>query len=198
MIPIFTNKLNSCHFVFIFPKWIYWILSKFFKKREVWESRSVAVVAIVFGEFSDGVHVLGEKRSEIIRDEPGKWVAPGGYIDWNENGWDAVRRELYEETSFLIEDYSKYLAFTNNKEPFYVETESKECRQNIALNYCLAFDFTLAQKLLPRDIEQFISEEVDMVHWIPVEDIDKYEWAFEHDKRIKMALEKFNILYKKQ
>ena len=126
-------------------------------------------------------------------DAPGKYVVPGGYIDWDENGWNALRREVYEETSFLIDKYDEYLIYNNDKEPFYIMTEPKENKQNICLNYCLAFDF---EKIgLPNETKKYIDKEVAKIKWIPINEIEIYDWAFSHDIRISAALEKFKKTY---
>jgi 8-oxo-dGTP pyrophosphatase MutT (NUDIX family) len=120
-------------------------------------------------------------------DGPGKWVCPSGYLDYDEDGWDAMRRETYEETSFLFDDYKKYLIFDNDKEPFYTHTKPNENRQNILIWYCVIFDFSSIG--LPKNIESYKNYEVDKVKWLPIEHIKKYEWGFKHDERIRRAID---------
>lgn len=176
MKPVFKNRPNTAHKV---------------GDKEIWESRSPAVVGFIFSIVGQDMLVLAEKRSNKMPDQPGKWVVPCGYLDWDENGWDALRREVYEETSFLIDNYSKYVVYDHEKDPFYVMTEPRENRQNVALNYCIIYDFT--DKGLPLKVEKYTDDEVAQVKWINIKDIRKYDWAFEHDKRIDMALNKINF-----
>jgi 8-oxo-dGTP pyrophosphatase MutT (NUDIX family) len=160
--------------------------------KEIWASRSVAALAIVLIlDHDHKIFVLGTKRSQNMPTAPGKWVVPSGYLDWDESGWEALRRELYEESSFLIDDYETRLIYDNNKQPFYVKTEPDEHLQNIALNYCLI----LGVGSIPIHIESYKNEETEEVKWIPIEKIEDYDWAFEHNKRISMALIKSNIQY---
>jgi len=158
--------------------------------RTVWLSRSSAVVAVVLGIHMDNIFVLAEKRSKTMMDAPGLWAVPSGYIDWDESGWEAVTRELYEETSFYLPKYENNLIFNNDEQPFFVRTDPGENRQNIALSYCLIYDFS---KKLPREIEGFKDKEIEEIKWIPVEQVftSGREWAFNHDERIEMAVEKF-------
>lgn len=174
MKPTFNNKTNTSHII---------------DGKEIWISRSVAVIAIVLVKHKGKMYVLGEKRSKIMADAPGKWVVPGGYIDYNENGWNALRRELYEETSFIVDNYENELLFDNDKNPFFVKTEPDENRQNIAMNYCLVYKF----KYMPKHVELYYDKEVEKLKWIPLKEIDssEYEWAFNHNERIKMALTKY-------
>ena len=150
--------------------------------QEIWESRSPAVVAVLFGITKNGTYVLSEKRSQNMQDEPGKWVLASGYIDWDESGWDALIREVYEETSFYMPNFEKYLIHDNNKTPFFVNTDPSENRQNVALSYLLVYDFK--KKGLPRKVESYKDSEIEKVKWINFKDIFKYTWAFSHDKRI--------------
>ncbi|MCK9447089.1 NUDIX hydrolase [bacterium] len=175
MKPKFNNKPNTLYKI---------------NNEEVWKSRSCAVVGVIFAYYKyNDIFILAEKRSKEM-ESGGLWAVPGGYMDWNESGWDAIRREVYEETNFLIDDYDKYLYDNNEQEPIFVKTEPDENRQNIALLYTMLFK-------IPNDkfpwniIEKSTSEEVDMIRWINLKDISKYKWAFNHDKRIKMAYEYF-------
>lgn len=148
--------------------------------REIWESRSVSVVPIIRAHFKNHTYVLAQKRSHIMN-EPGKWSLPCGYLDWNENGWDAVRREVFEETSFLIDKYYNDILFSNNQKPVFVNTEMDEDKQNVALVYSIVFNFHYE---LPTQIENHKNLETSEVKWINIEDVFNYDWAFNHDKLI--------------
>jgi len=158
--------------------------------RTVWLSRSPAVVAVVLAIHKDNIFVLAEKRSKTMMDAPGMWAVPSGYLDWDESGWDAVVRELYEETSFYVPKFESNLIFDNDKEPWFVRTDPGENRQNIALSYCLIYDFS---KRLPTEIETYKDSEIEEIKWIPVEQVltSGKQWSFNHDERIEMAVEKF-------
>lgn len=172
MKPTFYNKLNNVYEV---------------DGKQIWESRSVAVVGILFALVNNELFVLAEKRSDTMADEPGKWCLPCGYLDWDENGWDALRREVYEETSFFIDSYDKYLAFDNNHAPFFINTSPTENRQNIAMSYALLFDFPYG--VFPKGIELHTDTEVSEIKWLPYVERNEYAWAFNHNRRINMALE---------
>jgi 8-oxo-dGTP pyrophosphatase MutT (NUDIX family) len=172
--PIFNNRPNNEY--------------KVDRDKTIWESRSNGLNAVIFGICSDNIFVLAEKRSSTIMDLPNRWCLPCGYLDWDETGWEGLVREVYEETSFFIPKYKNNLIFDNDKQPFFVNTDPKENRQNVALNYCLIFDFS---KGLPNHVESYKDEEISQIKWIPIEHIKKYNFAFNHDKRIEMAIEKF-------
>lgn len=196
--PVFNNRQNQ---VYLISPWLYKIylfIVKLFrlKVKEVWNIRSSAVVGIIFIKTSTGYLVIATKRSLTMPDKPGMWVVPCGYLDWDECGWDALRREVFEETSFFMDKYEKNLVFCNNKEPFYVKTEIDENRQNVVLNYCLVYDFSTNEKDIPFYIMSYADSEVAKVDFLTINEIDnkkKYDWAFNHDERIKNA---FNFYLK--
>ena len=177
MKPTFYHRINEEHIV----------KDEFNNSKKIWESRSVAVVGILFALVEGKLSILSEKRSDTMADEPGKWCLPCGYLDWDENGWDALRREVYEETSFLIDDYKKYLVFDNNQSPFFINTSPTENRQNIAMSYALVFDFHV--DVFPKHIENHVDHEIAEIKWLPYEERHDYVWAFNHNQRINMALE---------
>jgi len=180
MKPIFKNRPNKVHFV-----------KDGDGDRDVWESRSTALGAVIFGIYQENIFVLVEKRSMNMPEGPGQWACPSGYIDYDEDGWEAIKREVYEETSFYLDDYERYLTFNNDEDSFYTHTKPGENRQNIVVWYCMIYDFSGTE--LPRDIEQYKDHEVDIVKWIPIEHVfnGKYDWAFAHDQRIEKAANKF-------
>jgi 8-oxo-dGTP pyrophosphatase MutT (NUDIX family) len=160
--------------------------------RTVWLSRSPAVVAVILGIHKDNIFVLTEKRAETMQDEPGKWALVSGYLDFNETGWEGVCRETYEETSFDVRKYENNLIFDNDKQPWFVNTDPKENRQNISLSYIMIYDFTRA---LPEDVESYKDSEISEVKWLPIEHVisGNREWAFGHQYRIFNAIEKFKV-----
>jgi len=168
--------------------------------HDIWISRAPAVVGIIFVfGVEGGSRVLVIKRSEKMPDEPNKYGAPSGYLDWDESGFDGMIREVYEETSMYLPDYDPFLMFNNNRQPFYVHTDPKtDKNQNVSLTYVLAYDFSDHNDFLP-DIEGYVDGETAKVEWLNLQDFynESREWAFNHDERIKMALKYFNKNYMK-
>lgn len=158
--------------------------------KEIWASRSVAVVGSLIASYRHELYVLAEKRSEKM-DHPNMWCLPCGYLDYDENGWDALRREVYEETSFLIDDFEEYIKDNNKKEPYYIVTDVLENRQNVVLNYCIHFNF---EKGLPLEVESYSDSEISQIKWVPIKKIFEYDWAFNHNSTIINALKRLNII----
>ena len=172
--PEFKNRGNSEH--------------KLADGRTLWESRSPAVVGIILAIVKDNIYVLTEKRSAMM-DEPNKWAVVSGYMDWDETGIEAIIRETYEETSFHIPKWKNRLVFDNDEQPFYVHTDPKtDAKQNVSLSYIFIYEMDK----LPMEVEQFQDKEIDAVKWMEISEVFKEsQWAFNHDERIEMAVEKY-------
>ena len=158
--------------------------------RTKWLSRSAAVVGIILGIVEDNIYVLTEKRSKLM-DEPHKWCVICGYLDWDEDGYEGIVRETYEETSFYIPMWENRLCFDNDKQPFYVNTNPRnDEKQNVSLTYVFIYKFN---NKLPRSFEMFKCREVDQIKWMEISEIyqGNKECAFEHDLRIEMAIQKY-------
>jgi len=176
-----------------------------FKNRQnphldIWISRAPAVVGIVlaFG-VEGGSRVLVIKRSENMPDEPNKYGAPSGYLDWDESGFEGMTREVYEETSLYLPDFDPFLIFNNYEQPFYVHSDpTTDKMQNVSLTYVMVYDFHKEPDFFPLDIENYTDTETAKVEWLKLQDFynSKYEWAFNHNKRIEMAVRYYNKIGK--
>jgi ADP-ribose pyrophosphatase YjhB (NUDIX family) len=169
-------------------------------KEGFWISRSASVDAFIFArcdEVNGGMlNILTTKRSEIMPDEPNKHCVPCGCFDWSENGYDAMIREVYEETSLYIPDYQKFNIFDNRHQSFYTDTRVSNNRQNIVLMYIIMLEFGDDKDSFPMFIENYTNKETASVKWM-----DRYtftnassglKWAFHHDIRIQDALLYYN------
>ena len=142
--------------------------------KRYWISRSVAVSVFLFIKDGSEIYVLANKRGRGSADFQGLWNCPCGYLDFDETGEEAAVREVREETGYILE--SKELNLDK------VITCPRENRQNVSIR----FEVHKSLDELKR-VEMVGGEEneVDEVKLINVKDVDKYEWAFGHDKIIK-------------
>ncbi len=171
------------------------------KQIGVWVSRANSVDGIVLAIADDGIRVLITKRSNTMYDSPNKFCVPCGYLDWEETRYEAMIREVYEETSLYLPNYSKYNIFDNSKQPFIVKDSPKDnVRQNISNIYLTVLDFRGNMGDFPVEIEKFTCRETALVKWLPL--IDFYniynierDWAFNHEFAIASAVHYFNEKY---
>ena len=143
-----------------------------------WFSRSVAAAIFVFCKDQDGNWcILASERGEEAADYRGFWNCPCGYLDYDETIKDCSLRELYEETGVFISDESSVKLFD-------YDDDIDANRQNVTHHFyaifddAVTYDFTFSKK-------NNEGKEVGEIKWIKISDVDKYMWAFKHDKLIK-------------
>lgn len=158
--------------------------------RKLFHSRSVAVVLTLAVLCGGEYYIAIEKRGNAPGvDKAGLWCLPCGYLDWNESGSEAVKREVWEEVGLNLDDYKDVIINgpTLDK-PWHVKTEPDENRQNVTLYYGLV----IIQKKLPIMTPNNDCEEGEIANagWMMQKDIGNYEFAFNHDKIINEFLYK--------
>ena len=155
-----------------------------YKGNTYWISRAVAVTNIIFAQDGlDNWYVLGSKRGDGTPDFQGYWNCVCGYLDFNETAIEAVVRETFEEVGINIKaPYSvlSNISFMN------FSTSPNENKQNVSLRYITILDKRIEN--YPLSSENSEPNEVSEIKWIPIKDIDKYTWAFNHDKLINEAI----------
>lgn len=130
--------------------------------------RHVVVHAIVEQE---GKILLGKRHDSFL--EGGKWGLPAGYVDRNETIYQAVLRELYEETGWEGEIISLFRINSHPDRP-------NEDRQNISIE-CIVKP--LRQTGKP-------DWETPEIKWEPIDmSYDFSSLAFDHGECIKLYLE---------
>jgi 8-oxo-dGTP pyrophosphatase MutT (NUDIX family) len=159
--------------------------------KEIWHARYIAIEAIILALYNNNIYVLIEKRSSTMPDCPNMWAIPSGYLDFDENGWDAITREIYEETSLYLPEYEDYLITNNNKKPFEVITEPDHYKQNVVLTYCCIFNFGTLNNFFPIEILDYKNKEVAEIKWMFLEEVLKLQLAFNHNDHLKNAVEVF-------
>ena len=152
--------------------------------NQYWISRSCAVCAIVVSQDTDGWHILVNKRGQGTPDYQGCWNIPCGYVDFGETCEQACSREIFEECGIEIE--------TGMFELYKVMSDPNDSpKQNITIRYMA----NVPAEYMHRHLSDINSEEneVDGIKWISFDDVDGYEWAFNHRNlldEIKNALER--------
>lgn len=142
-----------------------------------WRSRSVAVVGFVFCQDRNfNWCVLLEKRGPGAPNENGKWCVVCGFLDFNEDGQQAVARECFEETGVKIDPQD----FKFNSVKF-----DEDGEQNVCLRYtCMLKDYTDYHPLS----NEFNEEgETSDIKWVPISKINEMspdEFAFGHHELI--------------
>lgn len=152
--------------------------------RTVWLSRSVAVTCIISFKIHGEIYVLITKRGEKTPDFQGLFCLVCGYLDGSESTSEASIRETYEETGFnLIEMMEEYDIISNDiNYPWNINSDPSNNKQNVSVQHGIMFE----SNELPNIIEPTGEKlgEVSEIKWINVKELNKYEFAFNHDKVI--------------
>ena len=156
--------------------------------KEYWLSRSCSVnglvAAFVEGCYTD-VFILVVKRGKGAPDNVGKYCLPCGYLDYDETGFDAFLREVYEETGLDIINYELTCdvnIINDEVQPFYVNSRTSNNRQNVAMYYHYVFK---TDKLPETSLEFNEPDEIEEAIWIKKSDVDNYDFCFGHNDIIK-------------
>lgn len=140
--------------------------------KEVWISRSVAVAVAVYARVNGKDCVLANKRGPGLPNHVGQWNVVSGYIDYDETLRQAGVREVFEETGLTIKEADINL--------YRIEDDPKRENQVILFRYYTWYNG-------PKDVltnKNCEPGEVDEVKWIPLSELDKYEWTSDTHKQL--------------
>lgn len=152
------------------------------KKKTLYDGRYCAVSAFVFAIVDGKYSVLANQRGSGTPDFQGCWNCPCGFLERNEDSRTGAAREIKEETLEIIDPEKLKIV--------YVETEPEKCNNgNVTIRH-RAFLGKQPQINNGRawTVDNYgggESNEVSNVKWIPVECINLFEWAFNHEETIR-------------
>ena len=119
--------------------------------------------------FNDENQLLILKRRDDDDFMPSMWCLPGGKIEEDENQYQAAKRELWEETSILLDDNLTYLDWNN-----------KMLNNDRSYTYYFAAKYDVDFPMICLDINEH-----NEFAWIDLDDIDKYDFIFDLADRIQ-------------
>jgi 8-oxo-dGTP pyrophosphatase MutT (NUDIX family) len=148
----------------------------------IFHSRSIAVLALVIARLrpTGTFHVLAGERGPAV-DESDRWCLTCGYLDWNEDLRDAVRREVWEESGLDLAPLEAAGAATVPTQPLFLQSEPDSHRQNLTAHFPI--ELHVDELPLPSAANAEAGE-VQQVAWIELSApaIREKAWAFHHDQ----------------
>ena len=142
-----------------------------------WFSRSMATAIFVFCKDADGDWcVLASERGEEAADFRGMWNCPCGYLDFDETTKECAVRECFEETGVKL-DPSQLTFINYEDDPVTANRQNVTFRFGVRITNKVTTDFEFSKK-------NNEGKEVGEIKWVKMNDIDNYEWAFNHKTRI--------------
>lgn len=153
--------------------------------REIWLSRSVAVVSMVIVRTPDKDFVLAVHRHPEST-FPNLWCMPCGFLDWDETAGDAAIRETWEEAGVDLLKLKKtipcHFDSVFKDSPWTVSSSPEIGSQNVVFHFASVFE---TEDLPELSLDYTEPNELQDVRWIPVEEAIKMELAFNHAGRIE-------------
>lgn len=150
--------------------------------KDRWISRSNNVHLFLYCKNKNGEWCLLASQ----RGRSGKWNAVAGFLDYYESLSKAAARECYEETGVIVDPEklkcvdTKSFVNKMNAQSQDVITTFVGVLNGVTDNY-------------PTSTENAEEGEVSAVMWIPLSEINNYQWALGHGKK---ALEWANVFLK--
>ena len=177
---VFNNKENECHTTL--------------EGKQVWDSRSVAVVGMILMKHEGEIYVIIGRRGPASPNEENKYCLPCGYLDKGETCEEAVVREVWEESGFncykAVEQYT--VLHDQMHFPWRIHSIPDTELQNVSMHYALFLD---SEANMHRDVailpeltfeNNAVEGEVDEVKWVKVDDLHLYDMAFNHESTIRV------------
>ena len=150
-------------------------------EREYWISRSIAVVVFLFAkDIFNQEYILAEQRGTGTPDPEyiGKYCVPCGYLDYDETIVQAAQRELMEETGLTIPTSDFKLVNIN-------DLPESDKRQNVTFRYIVNSNIPVEDLCKLFTTKNSEKDEVGSIKFIQLNNINNYEWAFNHKELIK-------------
>lgn len=137
--------------------------------KQYWYSRSMTAVNFVFCRNKNYEWcILANQRGPSAPSCVGLWNVPCGYLDHNESITEAACRETKEETGVKVEEYQ--LNFWKLK------TSPDKGKQNMNCQFYVVLDGIT--DLYPVSDQFNEPGETSDIKWIPITEVDKYNFAF--------------------
>lgn len=155
---------------------------------EIWISRSVTVLPVLFFVRKGIKYVPLGLRGEDLPEGVGQWGLPGGYLDYDETTTEAVYREVWEELGLDIPQLIQDFRFEGNLDHPYEVYSAPLRRQNVTLKYALMFH--LGEADLPQLNPQVSQGEVVEARWFDVATALTMLLAFNHHEVMRECLER--------
>jgi len=153
--------------------------------REIWVSRSVAVVVCIVLECEGQPYILVNQRGTGVPDCQGYWNLPCGYLDYDETTTEAAVREVWEECGV---NALALLALADHEffsTPWDISSVPTDNRQNVTIHHGLHAQVAALPAVSNANNEP---DETADIRWLPLAQADTLEFAFNHRERIAKYL----------
>jgi 8-oxo-dGTP pyrophosphatase MutT (NUDIX family) len=165
------------------------------KEKKIFHVRSTAVSIVLIAKYQNEYYVLINKRGPGCPDNVGKWNLIAGYLDWDETRKETAIREAWEECGVDVDEILLNYKIVKNDldDAFHVNDEVISNRQNVTHYFGLIFECDK----LPETTDKYNEPgETSDIKWINIKDVDNYDFAFNHNEKIKLYVKKSQLFIK--
>lgn len=149
--------------------------------KEYWISRSIAVCGFIFKRINDKWFVLCNKRGQGCPDFKGYWNVICGYLQFNRTCVQQMMEEAKEECGFISrEDEWTFIGYNDSPH---------SNKQNVTMRFLYICNSTEDYNWSNKSGGE--ENEVDDIRWISVDNLDSFDFAFDHREMIEKAYNEY-------
>ena len=118
----------------------------------------------------------------------GYWALPAGYLDWDETLYQAMQREVYEETGLWLPAVLAHApAVIADPKPWRINDAPTDQKQNLAFHYAVLFAWSSAE-YPTLSVQSEDPRETLNAKWVDLQQAAEMNLAFVHQKHIRQLL----------
>ncbi len=118
----------------------------------------------------------------------GYWALPSGYLDWNETLYQAMMREVYEETGvwlpMVIQQSTSVLA---DQQPWRIADAPTGQKQNLAFHYAVLLAWP-SSDYPSLSVQSEDPRETSNAQWVDIQHAADMNLAFAHQQHIQQLI----------
>lgn len=147
--------------------------------KTYWYSRAIVCVSAVFcNDKENNLYILANRRGNATDKEVGKWNLPVGFLDFDETCLECAVREVFEETGVDVP--------INVLKLYNINSMPDDGSQDVGFRYYGKLPGTIDD--YQTSTANMEKNEVIVARWINIEDIDNFDWAWNHRELIEMFI----------
>lgn len=159
--------------------------------RMLHHARANAVVAEIclYDTQQQTWSILLMQRGLQDQEFAGSWALPSGYLDWDETLYQAMMREVYEETGLWIPAVlQQSQAVLSDPEPWRISDVPTGEKQNLAFHYAVLFAWSNGD--YPElSVQSDDPHETLSAQWVSMHQASHMALAFGHQHNIQQLLQ---------
>ena len=158
--------------------------------RTLHHARANAVVAEIclYDTQTQRWSILLMQRGLQDAEFAGYWALPAGYLDWDETLYQAMQREVYEETGLWLPAVLQCAsAVIADPQPWRINDAPTDQKQNLAFHYAVLFAWSSVDYPV-LSVQSEDPRETLNAKWVDIKQAAEMNLAFVHQQHIRQLL----------